>query len=79
MFDFSGEGDFSGLLVDNCDAGHFRAGIDFELKVRRLNVTDLSIQNDGERRAEQHGGFASRKKLASHRRVAGRKRLFVGV
>jgi hypothetical protein len=79
MVDLSGDGDFSGLLIDNGDAGHFRAGIDFELKIRRLNIRDLSPQDDGEWRATNHSGFASRKKPASHRRVTRRKGLFVGV
>jgi hypothetical protein len=79
MFDFSGKGNFAGLLVDDSDASHFRSGIDFESEIRRLNVRDVSLQDDGERRATKHGGFASRKKFTRHRRMTRRKRLFIGV
>jgi hypothetical protein len=79
MFDFSGEDDRSGVLIDNRDAGRFRSGIDLESKIRRLNLRDHSLQNNYEWRETKYGGFASREKLASHRRMARRKRLFVGV
>jgi hypothetical protein len=79
MLDFGGEDNFASLLIDDRKTCLFRSGINFELKIRRLNVRDLSLQDDCERRATKYGSFAPRKKLARHRRMTRRKRLFVGV
>ncbi len=47
------------LMVDDGNAGCFRSRINLELKVRRLNVGNLTLQNDGEWMATKNGGFAS--------------------
>jgi len=45
----------------------------------RAQFGDLPLQNNGERRGAKTGGFAPREKLARHRWMTGRERLFVGV
>jgi hypothetical protein len=47
--------------------------------LRCHNVKTAAASDDCERRATKYGGFAPRKKLARHRRMTRRKRLFVGV
>ena len=79
VIELGGEDDLAGFLIDDRDSGRFRAGIDFQSKIRRLTVRHLPFQNDGERREMKHAGFAPRKKLTSHRGMAGREWLFVGV
>ncbi len=79
VIELGGEDDLAGFLIDDCEAGCFRSGIDFESEIRRLNARCFSPQNDSERREMKHGGFAPRKKHAGHRRMAGRERSFVGV
>ena len=58
MLDFGGEDDLAAFLIEDCDPGGFRSGIELQLQVRRRRIDDLSLENDRERVATEDGGLA---------------------
>src|SRR5215470_5552292 len=56
--DFGGEDDLAAFLIEDCDTGRFRSGIELQLQVRRRRIDDLSLENDRERVTTEDGGPA---------------------
>ena len=67
MLDFGSEDNLAAFLIDYCDAGRFRSGIELQLQVRRRRIDDLSLENDRERVAAEDGGLAGLQKQSGSR------------
>jgi len=58
MLNFCCKRDLTGCLIDYCQPGLFRAGINLDPKVGRLSILDYAFQDDGERRSPEDSGLA---------------------
>jgi len=58
MLNFCGKYDSTGCLIDYCQPGLLRAGINLEPKVGHLSILNYALQDDGERLSPEDSGLA---------------------